>query len=114
MHAGINAGFHDIAILGRQGTIDYDVGLIFQDNFFYLKNLIRIDLINREQRGRFSLQLVSFYQIFQQIAALFKSSARNPDMRKNIQVLGALVGDNAADTPGTDYQYPFHVVLLKV
>jgi hypothetical protein len=35
-------------------------------------------------------------------------------MRKNIQVLGALVGDYAADTPGTDYQYPFHVVLLKV
>jgi hypothetical protein len=47
------------------------------------------------------------------MAALFKSSARNPDMRKNIQVLGALVGDNAADTPGTDYQHPFHVVLLR-
>ena len=96
MHAGLEAGIHDREILVGQGDVDHQRGLHAAYQRHRLRDVVGVNLCRVD--GAADLR--------RDATAFLLGATGQPDLRKHLRNLCALVCHHLPDAAGADDEYP--------
>ena len=102
VHAGLQAGVHDVQILVGEGHVDHQLRLHLPDQGHQFRHVVGIHL------GR----LDAVAQLGGNGVALRFGARGEGDLAEDVAPLGAFVGDDLADAAGADDQNFAHSIIL--
>ncbi len=94
VHAGFEAGVHDVQVLVGEGHVDHEVRLVLPEQGDRLRHIVSVHLRGGDLTG----------ELLGERVALGFGARGDHDVGENFGDLRALVGDDRADTAGTDEQ----------